>query len=501
MSGTRQIVFHYGTWNTQATYVSLTGLHDVDIDERTARFTFDVVINGGNSGQLQTAYDTMMAQLNQRHQRFRMSVGGTDHFDFIDGADGVVAAGAQEGAEFIKSDVELLGEHRTIQSRAYRITVTITRSPTQAGKVGVYHQKISLSTDDVGKRMLSFRAQFTPGPVNGEVGTAEQRYADDTYGFAALRTAITTALTGEWEQVGSLFKSYDEDARTLTAGARYTELLFDQSDLGRNDDDLIGAKYDIQVDYRPGYSIPGAPFVRPLTAVTVSWSSGVDVSRGMDLKDAINNLVVPYVSNTVAKKLLSTSITPKLLKHTLKADYVTNRVAGNLFFLVEETQVLELSKRVATNYRRGITLVPVLDGTEFTRDMHTGPGKQTLTVILGTRVLGATAAPTLSIMEAEETKDANRAGYVFVGYQAAHSPSTESYRAEGAAVEITTTVQTTTLMFEKATIRPASVTGNGKGTQQRQNPNNFGNSQGESGANAALTRAQSYIENALAGGF
>lgn len=498
MAGSRQIFFSYGSWTTSATDCTLTGVHDVSMDERTFRCQFDVAIHGGNSLQLQTAYETMTGQLNQRHLPFYMSVGGTRHYDFVDGADGTVASGIQEGAEFIKADWKLLEEHRTEKSRAYQITITVTRAAKQTGKIGVYDQSIRLTTAPTGKRRLYFRAQFTPGPINGETGTAEDRYADATYGFVALATAITTALTGTWEQASSITKSYDEDSRTLTASTTYTELIFDQDGENRNSATLIGANYDIRLDRKSAFGIPGKNIPKGLSAATVSFSCGVDIAGGRDLKEVIETDIIPYVSFTVSKKLLQTGVTPKLLKHTLKADYVNNRVAGTLFYLVEETTILEMSKRASTQYRRGITLIPVLDGKEFTRDMHTGPGRQTLNVVLGARVLGRSAAFTVKQLEKSEVIAANKAGYIFMGYGTTYSPSTEYFWVSGEEIE--TTIQTTTLRFEKATIRPPRNIASPLATQQRQ-VINVGNSSFEDGDGAALKRAQDAIKNQLSGGF
>ena len=495
MAGSRQVVITYGTFDTNDSGFSLTGVHTWDMDERTFRIVFDVVLHQADAFNLQSQEGSMIAQLNERHKTLTVAVGATTYYVFKDGVDGALS-GIEEGAEFIKATWQTLPEHRTEKSRAYRIEIVVTRAAKQPGKIGVYDQRINVSTLPSGQRRLHFRAQFTPGPNTAAVRTALESYEDATYGFDALVSAIQTTLTGTWERVGSINQSYDEDHRTLTASATYMELLFDQSAEGRNDADLINVRYDIQVDRPPGYTIPGKSIPKPLSAITINFSAQVDVARGKDLKAAIDELVVPYVTSTVAKKLTTTGTTPKLMKHNLKADYVGNRIAGTLFYLAEETTIIELSKRVVTSYKRGITLVPVLDGKEFTRDIHTGPGQETLHVVLGARVLGRSASYAMGILEKEEVRAQNRKGYMFLGYSTAYSPTEEHFFTSGQSIE--TTVQTTTLMFERANIRPPrNISGPGA-TQQRQQ-RNLGRSFFEVGDSAALERAQKSIEHQLGG--
>ena len=202
MSGARTVILSYGSFSTDDTGFSLNGVHDISQDERTFRCSFDVVVVGSTAAQCRTYVGGMIDALNERHQDFTVSVGGEDFYKFVDGVDGAPAAD-EEGAEFIQASWELLGTHRTTKTRAYRINVNVTRSAQQPGKLGVLDQSITLITRPQGQRQLSFSAKFTPGPTNAANGTAQDRHDDGTYGFDALVSALTTALTGDWERSGA----------------------------------------------------------------------------------------------------------------------------------------------------------------------------------------------------------------------------------------------------------------------------------------------------------
>jgi len=457
----RLVVMSYGSWDSNDTGFHLDGVHEISMDERTFRLSFDVVVTGASAGACETLAATMVDQLNQRHLDTKVVINGTKWYHFVDGADGAVSSD-EEGAEFIMASHQLLGTHRTDRSRAYRVSIEVTRGAKQTGKLGVYEQDIRLRTAPNGLRSLSFKAQFTPGTSSATQGTAEQRFADGTYGFEALVTAITTALTGEWEQASTLTKHYEEDSRTLTASTSYHELIFDQSSGLRNNTSLFNVRYGIKVDNKAAFGIPGHTNVQPLTPVTVTFSCAV-VTTTTDLDTVINSVIIPHIKSNVGFVLQSGpggSGPLVLLANGLKADPVSNRIAGECLFLVEETKLLEVSKRTSDNYTKGDNYIPVLDGTEFTRDKHTGPGKWVRRVAHGLRTIGVNASALEELSRQEIIRQA-KDGFVFRGYGEQISPTVEVFREHSS--QITTTVAAQELIFTKANVRYSTGPGTGGG--------------------------------------
>lgn len=457
---TRETIISYGTFDSNDTYWHLNGAHTIAVDEREFSISYDVVCIAPTAALVDTAVAAAQAQINERHLDFSVVIDGETRWAFTDAVDG--ASAGVEGAEFIKAEMRLLGSHRSKKSRAYRVTVTVTRSANQPGKPGVYEQAIRLTTNPQGKRRMAYRAQFTPGPDDSETGTALERFDDDDYGFEKLVSDIQTVLTGTWERSGTLAKAYEEDGRTLVASASYEELLYDQSKTGRNDPLLVGANYDIRVERRSAFSIPGRLQARPLSAVTVLFSTGV-VTTETDLASVIENTILPYVKDTVSTELRSSPrAAPILLGHGLRSDPVENRVAGQVFFLVPESEVLEISKRTNDVARLGDTYVPVLSGGRWDRDKHTGPGQWLRRVVIACRVIGVNADTTLKAIEVSERARHESAGFAFTGWAVNSSPSVELFKEAGGG-SITTTVQTRVLEFERVNIREDAGSLNGPG--------------------------------------
>ena len=454
MSAAREVVITYGSFASNATGWNLNGVHTLDQDERSFTLTYDVVTTGTDASTVDGYVDSMIAALNERHQTLTVAVDGTNFYYFTDGVD--AAVGGAEGAEFIQAEWELLGTHRSKRSRAYRITITVTRAANQTGKTGVYKQEIRVSTLPTNQKTLFYRAQFTPNPAGGE--TALERYADGTLGFEALVSGIQGTLGGTWERIGSINQAYEEDARTLTASARYITLLYDQSSVSTNDTTLVGVSYDIAVKRDPGLGIPELE-AKPFTTVSVRFSAAVDQSVTTDLDFVIKDRVIPYVTAIVANYLTLTSA-PVLLGHDLRANPTTSRISGGCVFLADEgTQVLEVSKRTVDSVFRGDNYVPVLDGEKWTRDKHTGPGAWSRRVVIAIRVVGneADAGLQLQSLEDAEVDSQEQLGFPFVAYGIAASTRGETFRPPfGLSGDVTTSVATSTLEFTRADVRTAA---------------------------------------------
>lgn len=457
MAGARTTVISYGTWDSNDTSWHLNGVHSYEQDERRFSCSFDVVYRNATMATLESDIAAAEAVWNSRHQDFKIVVESRTLFHFVDGTGSVGAS--EEGAEFIQCDWRLLGSHRTANSRAYRLTVTVLRAANQSGKPGILDQSIRVSTSPSGIRRMSYRATFTTGPSSSETGNADDRYGDGTYGFDALVSAIQTTLTGDWEQSSPVVKTYDEDKRSLSASAAYQELIYAQSSAATDDTDLFGVRYDVKVDRSAAFSIPGQLNVQPFTAVSVSFSSSV--LKTANLSTVIDSKVIPYVKATVSRVLRTGAGSLVMLRHGLRADPVTHRISGQVLFLVEETTTLELSKRTVETYRSGDVYVPVLDGTKWTRDKHTGPGSWVRRVTFAIRVVGEDADLQLDVLEAQERIDQLGEGFEVIGYGSTLSPSVEVFREDNAS--ITTTVVAREQIFVRADVRyttaPSASTG------------------------------------------
>ena len=461
MSGARELVITYGTFDSNDTGSGyawyLTGVPSLSEDERTLSYAFDVVIRGTTAANVKTGVAAAITAWNERHQTFNVAMDGNNLLRFVDGT-GTVLSG-EEGAEFIQASWRLLGSHYTKTSRAYRVSVKVTRSADQTGKPGLLSQSIRVTTAPNGLRELRYSATFTPGPDSTETGTALERYEDATYGFDARVAAIQAVLTGVWELQSPSTISYDEDARTLRATAAYQELIFAQSATATNDAELVNARYDIRVERKAGFSIPGGAPARPLSSCTVTFSSAV-VTTQTDLNSVIQSKVIPYVTQTVALRLGVAS--PILLQHGLKADPVNNRIAGTLLYLVNEGNVLEVSKRVMQDGNTGDSYIPVLDGKKWTRDKHTGPGTLSKRVVFAARVIGTLPGQVLDDLETTEIAEAESGGFQLVGWSVAGSPSVEAFPV-GNGGQIITTVETRVLQFVYAEIRDSAGSGGRSG--------------------------------------
>lgn len=446
----REITISYGSLNVGAGTYQLHGIHTFDLDEESFRCSFDVVVTGDTVDDVQGAENTLRTYVRVQNADFKIVYTSTNIVAFTDGAAASPTSGAVfEEAQSITASYELLGTHRTYLTRAYRITVSVVRSAQRSGKEGVRTQSIRTTTLPNGLRTMSYLAEYTPGYSAATSGTAEERYEDGTVGFAARVAAIQTALTGTWEQSTPLRTTYDEDKRTYVASAAYRELIFAQSATATNDTELFGASYDVVVNRSQAFGIPGSTNVQPFTACTVVFSSAV-VTTQTDISSVIDAKILPYCKATVSRKL-RLSAEPITMRHTLRADPIDNRVSGTVDYLVIENTILEVSKRIADIARNGDTYVPVLDGTRWTRDKHTGPGAWTRRVVIATRVEGLNAGAALDEIEATERSEAESSGFKFTGWSVQSSPSVEVFKEDGET--ITTTVQTRVLEFERADAR------------------------------------------------
>lgn len=449
VSPTRTTVISYGTFDSNDSGVYLHKAHEIDMDERTFKCVYEVVIVGGNSTAVESVVSSMEAALNERHQRFKIVVDGATLYDFHDGVDASVAG--SEAAEFIVAEWELVGSHRSSRSRCYRITVTVTRNAVQPGKLGVYEQAISVRTNTTGQRTMRFQAQFTPYTSGGTNETALERYADGTYGFEALASAIQATLGGTWERASPITQQYEEDRRTLSASATYVELIYDQAQGVRDSPNLFGATYDITVDRPSTFGYPGEESARPLTGVAVRFSSAVD--KDADLTTEIANVILPYIEDTVSSEL-SLVDPPIMLKHTLKANPDRSRVGGVVLFLAKEGgSLIEISKSTSDTASTGDRLIPVLDGNKWTRDKHTGPGKWLRVVTIRARVNGTNVEAALQQAEARARAQAEASGqFHFIRWEVNESPVTEIGTLIGGG-RFVTTASTRRLIFERGDIR------------------------------------------------
>lgn len=402
------LVIAYGSWSTTSAGCYLHDVHEIDEDADRVAAEFSVVIQGSTETELLSRVATMTAELFKEHQRLTVTANGITSHD-ITGTLSDVSGSAPAAAQAVAATWDLLGEFRTSLSRAYRISVVASKPALQAGKTAKRQQRIELNTSPGGLRSLRVGIDFT---VGADGSTAREMSEDATHGFNARVTAIKAALASGvvWEETG---RSVDADAddRLVSVNASYRELPFAQSASDTDDTTLNSVSYSCRVVRRPG--LAGGEFIgsRPLAELTVNFSALVKYSgTAVDPDAVIANTVLPYVLNTIAPR--ATVAGPRyVMGHTLRfSELPQPSVSGGVFFLIPEGTLLSGSASVRRFYTRGITDVPVLDGTEFTVDEHVGPGFKTAQIVVATEELGA-SNPELERVAERLTRELEAQGY------------------------------------------------------------------------------------------
>lgn len=459
MTAARTTVITYNGWATDGTGVRLHGVHTLQEDAESLAVVFQVVLQHASSeATLDTYVAAMEAALVAENKRLTIANNATTEYDITGDLDALPISGVT-AAQFVRADWRRISTHRTGLSRAYEITIVATKPANQAGKTGKRSQSFRVRTTVGGWRAVTVAIEFTPGASDGK--TAAELYADATHGFAKRvsdylgSVDVTLDADDDWELVGEVDYQEDEDGRGAVAQATYRELLFPDSDGGdgQNDARLAEVSYSARVTRRPGRRSPLAPTVRPYADLVVSFSCVVKhATPGLstNLAAAIDDVILPYVQSTVATRLtLSGGIV--LQGHSLQAEPTGNRVSGQVLFAVREGTLLEAAVRYTEQRRFGFRLVPVLNGDEFARDKHVGPGQHTVQVAIGVREEGSTA-PSLEPLAASVIQTWTSAGFEHLGYDYDYEPVEEVLTSPEEEGTITTTVALRVLFFERAKI-------------------------------------------------
>ena len=448
MTVTRTSRIEYGGWASNDTGWQLHGVHLVDEDQDALSVEATAVVTAATEAALLTRVNAFLAEINTENQAVLVVMGGQTFTD-LDPASGTWEA------QSTRAEVDLIGSHRTAKSRAYRVTLSVAKNAAQTGKTGKRSQSYSISQSPSGVRTVSASVTFTPSEG---IGSALDVFNHATHGFTKTATDFLAALdnTVTWEAIRKPSYRQEADARDLTGSATYREVIFAQSKDATNDVRLVGADYDVVVNRESAFGAPGQTSVGALTSVTVLFRSGVDKAQSTDLSAVIDDVVLPYVKDTVSQ-VLRLEDDPVTINHTLRADPVGNSISGQVYFLVAEYQTLELSIRYADVGSVGDALVPVLNGTRWTRDLHEGPGSWTRRLVIGARVVG-TDLSQLDQIEQQERERIEGNGFHFTGWSESTSPTVEVFQEGDGA--LTTTVQLRSLEFQRADLRQS-------GTQTR----------------------------------
>jgi len=209
--------------------------------------------------------------------------------------------------------------------------------------------------------------------------------------FPAYAVAQQPGGVTTWDDVDGITYSHDSDNKVCRAHTSYTQIISDESQGGANSATLYGVWSEVTTN-RAGIgsdASDNAGGSNPLVKVTVKYGCRVRSTVSTDLKDVYETIVRPHMvalatSMTGVSQVSAVAEEPGLQPQS-------NRIFARLVFLAPgDSSLIRVDTSVAKVEKNPFTLVPVLDGDPYSRDMHNRPGYRGAVVVATALVLGNT---------------------------------------------------------------------------------------------------------------
>jgi len=313
-----------------------------------------------------------------------------------------------------RAEVEELGpEHRTDRSGEFRLVVEFGLPADEVGKGFRAAAEVEIEVDDLGLKTARITANYT-------AGASTSASANAAAGFPAFVAAILAAAGGGYDTTLAAITSRDDEDKIATIATERRELAFNQSAGLLDDTRLFGVEYTISTERIPTLAPVGSGGEAPVT-VEIIFAGGLPrlSPADQDPVNTVENVVLPYIDQLVV------TITPSYASGTVvrTGDKISivpggpsgRRASGVVRYQLFGSAVVAAFKEVEDDETPGATYVPVLDGSQFGRDLHTGPATFVRRVFISTReTVAAGVSAVIDSLAGSAELDASAAGYALI---------------------------------------------------------------------------------------
>ena len=328
--------------------------------------TFEVVVSNSTRSTFLTSEAALIAAYRKPDQALEVVIGSTARHDY-DPADNT-------GFNARATCVKVGGPEDTANSSRYRCQVTVQLPADLSGRSGRQSSTVTVDTTASGKRTVTIEGSYTALSTNA--ATDQYAAAADTY-----CSGVLTAVGGTYNLLPESYV-YDDQDKVLRFKRVYQEVFAAES-VAATDNAAI---CDQRLVIERGDTQEGGPWgdggwdrkVTPLRRVRAIFSCSVKSSQTTDLKTLYEGTVLPHldaqVNAVTGGTLVRVSATPSF-------DVGENRLQATVEYLADVgSSFLAADIRVTQEIDHGIRLVPVWDGSPFSRDLYHVPQAKIITV-------------------------------------------------------------------------------------------------------------------------
>lgn len=392
--------------------------------------SFEVVVSNSTRASFLTAESTLLTAYRKPDQAVVVNLNGTDRHNYD--------PSSNTGFNARATCVKLAGPEDTANSARYRCSVTIQLPADLSGRSGRQSSTVTVDTTPSGKRSITIDGVYTA--LSSNDAAAQYAAAADTY-----CSSVLTDVGGTYNLLPESY-SYDDQDKVLRFRRVYQEVYKAESVSATDnaaicDQKLVVERSDTQ-ESGPWGEGGWDRKVTPLQRIRVSYSCSVKSAQTTDLKALYEGTVLPHITNQVSALTGGTLVR---VGDSPSFDLGENRLAATVDYLANTgSSFLAADIRITHEIDHGIRLVPVWDGSPFSRDKYNVPQSKVITVVRDLTWVGNEGQATVPSV---------------AGYELTFSTRTEG-RSRIGGVGGTDTVYLTltreTFRFEKANVSNAS---------------------------------------------
>ena len=387
-----------------ATAYQLHDVHAFDSSYEEAAVSWVVVITDPNEATLETLAKALEAELSLPNLDLRVSI-GTTPIDWIE-------LNHSDNTGFnARPNFQLLGTHRSANSRAYRCSVRVLKPATEPGKDGRQSESVIVSTDDSGRLTLQIEATYTALPP------ATSASAAVAAGFPAFVTAQQALFPGiEWDDTEAQTLRRTAEDKIATVSARYFEIKqFEQSSGTLDDPEIVADTWNVAVFREGPGDLTGSAAGR-FVSVVVDVSCNVPFSQitdpEVDLVQIYEAKLRPYAREVARSQTSAGALA--ILNENPAFDMRNSRIVARITFVGTETNLISSSLVIGETSSLGKFLVPVLDGDSDSRDLHRVPTRRRRVITLETREVEAQGTQVGGDVFEEAVRASEEAGFLLL---------------------------------------------------------------------------------------
>lgn len=403
----RQSKITYGGFVVGAgTRYKLTDVHLTDRSYSRFTISFSVVIQAASSGETVAAIQVLADALEEAYRKpfqdLLVEIGGAVWWDFKHSTNTALNP---------EPSIELDPAHRSARSRQYNCVISLGLPADLAGKGFRQTTSFQILTDPVGLDTVGLEVVFTAVP--GGVDALAKARAD----FLDFRDALlielfpATALA-DWDRSAQEQYFPDEEKKTCRAAVTTVGLLWPRPGAASLDLSIFtGLTFTLDVfrQVHEGFAPlrAEAPF-----GASVTFTVGAKLPN-QNLDALLEDTLIPYFQSLLESEL-SAVTSPVQTGRQVSFEPTSNTISGTLRFSVFGSSVISATLVTEESIYEGVTLIPVLDKTPFSRDQHDSPGARTRAIVFDVLELAGASAGGSTAPFLQAVAQAQAEGFILV---------------------------------------------------------------------------------------